>query len=166
MSIYIHTFYRQKYLFTPSLMQYTLTQNTIKHFLHIILGCRYVGVKIRIQREKKIDFKLRLLNSLFLLHDGRWPRLCYLDCWIQWITSLAVIETDKTFIYQYKNMHVIHLKILRSVWAKMFNDRWFGWNISCLEYKQGHMSPMYLLCFPSLTSCVSMPGCWTSHKPS
>lgn len=73
MSIYIDNFYTQNYLFTSPLMQYTLRQNTIKHFLLIILGCKYVGTKIRIQREKKIDFRLRLLKSLFLLGDGRWP---------------------------------------------------------------------------------------------
>lgn len=53
-------------------MQYTLMQNTIKHVLLIILGCKYVGSKIRIQREKIIDFRLRILNSLLLRGDGGW----------------------------------------------------------------------------------------------
>lgn len=81
MSIYKLNFYAERYLLTSPLMQYTLTQNT-KHSLLRILRCKYVGIKRKIQKGKKIDFGLRLLNSLFFQCDGRLS-MALIDCWIQ-----------------------------------------------------------------------------------
>ena len=88
-------------------MQYALTQNTIKYVLLIIRGCRYVGMKTRTQREKKIDFRLRPLRNWFLLGDGRCPVASVFRLLETVGTSLPVIETDqKTKTKQKKTPYI------------------------------------------------------------